>query len=405
MRNLGIALQHTAWVFCIMLVLSCKADRGYTVVQGTVDPLPDSCRFEPDHHYRISLPGHPVSKQKIPLVIAIDPHGDGFSAVQHFRGALIDLPVAVAGSMKLMNNYAGFEASLNNLYNDLIEKYPVDPDYVIVAGFSGGARMAFHYGMRNPVRGIIMFGAGPGQLPGSTTVRQIYTVTGTRDFNFIEQYRPLFYEPGNASYINDYFTGTHEWPPERYLLEAVVFCLRDGPKPFHALTRELSGEFLREYDSLQNAGNLLFAGKALEKAWYFSSGTSQQKNLTGKIDAIKLDPDWIACQQKMEDLLRSETSMKRMYADHLADPDTAWWSDELNNLYTRINDSRDPVERDYYYRLKGFLGIYLYTLIKKQLPNEDPGDLADRLIRIYEQVEPDSPDLVQFKAQRFSRRK
>jgi hypothetical protein len=256
--------------------------------------------------------------------------------------------------------------------------------------------------MKNPVHGIIMFGAGPGQLAGNSPGRQIYAVTGTRDFNFIEQYRPLFFEPGNASYVSDYFTGTHEWPPERYLLEAVVYCLRDGPPAFPALSRELADEFLEESDSLQNAGDLLFAGKALEKAWYFSAGTRQQKNLSGKIDAFKSSPDWIACRQEIETCLRSETKIKRLYADRLADPDTAWWSNELSNLYNRINVSSGPVERDYYYRLKGFLGIYLYTQIKTLLQNGGPGDLIDRLIWIYAQVEPDSQDLVQFKAERLS---
>jgi pimeloyl-ACP methyl ester carboxylesterase len=402
MRNHKKVLHHAAWLFCIILVLGCKTDRGSTPTQGILDPSIDSCLWEPDHRYYISLPDRQVSGQKVPLVIAIDPHGDGFLAMQHFRDALNDLPVAVAGSMKLMNNYDGFEASLKNLYNDLIEKYPVDPQYVIVAGFSGGARMALYYGMKNPVHGIIMFGAGPGQLAGNSPGRQIYAVTGTRDFNFIEQYRPLFFEPGNASYVSDYFTGKHEWPPERYLLEAVVYCLRDGPPAFPALSRELADEFLEESDSLQNAGDLLFAGKALEKAWYFSAGTRQQKNLSGKIDAFKSCPDWIACRQEIETCLRSETKIKRLYADRLADPDTAWWSNELSNLYNRINVSSGPVERDYYYRLKGFLGIYLYTQIKTLLQNGGPGDLIDRLIWIYAQVEPDSQDLVQFKAERLS---
>ncbi len=369
-----------------------------------MDPSLDSCLFEPDHRYHISLPVHLVSGEKIPLVIAIDPHGDGFSSMQHFRGALNDLPVAVAGSEKLRNNYEGFEASLKNLHNDLIEKYPVDPQNVIVAGFSGGARMAFYYGMRNPVHGVIMFGAGPpGQLTGNSPVKQLFAVTGTRDFNFIEQYRPLFYELGNASYVNDFFTGTHEWPPGRNILEAVVFCLRDGPPPWQALSRELSDEFLGESDSLQNADDLLFAGKALEKAWYFSTGTRQQKRLSGKIDAFKLDPDWIACQQKIEDFLRSETRMKSLYMENLSDPDTAWWSNELNDLSTRIDVCSDPVERDYYYRLKGFLGIFLYTRINTLLQKEGSGDFIDRLIRIYEQVEPGSQDLVRFKAERLSR--
>jgi pimeloyl-ACP methyl ester carboxylesterase len=108
---------------------------------------------------------------------------------QKFRDALEDLPVAVAGSLMLRNNYRYFELSLNRLYSDLLEKYPVERTKVIVAGFSGGARMALEYSLKYPVRGIVMFGAGPVQLRGGPQGKWIYAVSGTEDFNFGGQFR------------------------------------------------------------------------------------------------------------------------------------------------------------------------------------------------------------------------
>jgi pimeloyl-ACP methyl ester carboxylesterase len=349
----------------------------------------------------VTLPDQPGPREEIPLIVVIDPHGDGLTALQKFTDALEDLPVAIAASNKLRNNYPGFEISLEHLKNDLLTKYPVDPQRIIVAGFSGGARMAFHYGMKNPVQGIIMFGAGPGELMNRIQNKQIYAVSGTRDFNFIEQYRPLFTDiPNRSNDTNDYFRGTHSWPPERYIREAVVFCLRETSEPFRSLSMEFSSNFLRESDSLKSANDLLFSGKALEKAWYFTAGDQQKKILAGQIDAFKSNPEWIACRQKIETLLKSEESMKQFFAENLTDPDTAWWSEELNSLFTQIRDCNDPAEKDYYYRLKGFLGIYLYSQINTLLQDNSAGDLLDRLIRIYEKVEPDSEDLIKFKATR-----
>ncbi len=245
-----------------------------------------------------------------------------------------------------------------------------------------------------------MFGAGPGQTMGEIENKQIYAVSGTRDFNFGEQYRSLFTGiPDRPNYINDYFTGTHEWPPELYIREALVFCLRTESDLFQGLSTELSGKFLQQADSLQRENDLFFAGKALEKAWYFARG-KQQQSLSVNIDAFKINPDWLACQRDLETLLNSEIRMKSYYAEHLADPDTTWWSKELNSLFTQIDVCSDPLEKDYYYRLKGFLGIYLYSQINALLQKKDSGDLADRLIRIYGQVEPDSEDLKKFKADR-----
>jgi len=74
-----------------------------------------------------------------------------------------------------------------------------------------------------------------------------------------------------------------------------------------------------------------------------------------------------------------------------------WWSGELDTLFMNIEGSGNPVETDYYYRLKGFLGIYLYSRLNQVLMAKDPTDLPERLLEIYERVEPQSEDLVRFK--------
>lgn len=376
----------------------CRSGGGATPAVVLTEPSPDSCQLEPDHRYYISLPKHIHSRQTLSLVIVIDPHGDGLTAMQKFRGALRGFPVIIAGSEKLRNNDDGFEASLKNLHLDLLKKYPADPERVIVAGFSGGARMALYYGLKNPVKGMIMFGAGPGQLPASLQGKQIYAVSGTRDFNFIEQYRPVFSEFRNSSdYVNDYFRGIHTWPPERYLREAVVFCLREDTEPFHSVSHDLSYEFLEESDSLLNTDDLLFAGKALEKAWYFATEPLQQKALLDRISAFENNKEWIATQKELETYLSTEQNTEKGYAEKLSDPNMQWWSGELDSLFARITESGDPVEKDYYYRLKGFLGIYLYSRINQVLRAKDSTSLPDRLLEIYERVEPQSEDLVSFK--------
>lgn len=381
-----------------LLLFGCRNDKVPMMVTAYSLPSMDSCLFEPDHHYFITQPDHTLPEQKFPLVIAIDPHGDGLLALQEFRDALKDLPVAIVGSSKLRNNCKGFELSLENLHNDLLAKYPVDPDRVIIAGFSGGARMAFYYGSRNPVYSIIMFGAGPGQIRDGFQEKQIYAVSGTRDFNFSEQYRPLFiHMDGNSAYVNDYFRGTHEWPPGRNIREAVVYCLRNTGGPVRTLSNSLSENFVKEADSLEIEGDFLFAGKALEKAYFFAEGKKRQDFIKVRINDFQKDPDWIASQQKIQNSLQSETKKKRLYADNLQDPDLTWWTGELDNLFTQITSADDPLDRDYYARLKGFLGIYLYSRINTLLQQGNTSDLMDKLITIYERVEPGSEDLEFFK--------
>ena len=398
MRHLVLRLLNSVLFFSIVLLVGCKTDKNQPITPHHRLSFQDSCKFEPDHHYFLSLPDHPDSEQKFPLVIAIDPHGDGQLAVQKFRDALKDLPVVVAGSGKLRNNYPGFELSLNNLKNDLLSKYPVDPNMVIVAGFSGGARMALYYGLKNQVYGIIMFGAGPGQIQGGFQEKQIYAVSGTRDFNFNEQYRPLFSDlEGRSGYVNDYFRGTHEWPPESNIRESVVYCLRSAKGPCQSLSNKLSKDFVEEADSLVAENDFLFAGKALEKAFYFAAGKKRQDMLSRRINDFEQNPGWIASQQKIENSLHMEARTKQLYAENLQNPDMDWWSGELSSLFTQIRIAKDPLEGDYYARMKGFLGIYLYSRINTLLQQGNASDLMDRMMEIYERVEPGSEDLGHFK--------
>ena len=196
--------------------------------------------------------------------------------------------------------------------------------------------------------------------------------------------------------MNDYFRGIHAWPPERYIREAVVFCLKVDNEPFHHISHDLSGEFLDEFDSLRNANDQFFAGKALEKAWYFATRPVQQKQLLEKINKFEHQAAWFTCQKEFEAYLTKENRVKQMFAENLADPDMAWWNAELDTLFTKISTSGEPVETDYYYRLKGFLGIYLYSRLNQLLMGGNTTNLTDRLLEIYARVEPQSEDLVRF---------
>ena len=91
--------------------------------------------------------------------------------------------------------------------------------------------------------------------------------------------------------------------------------------------------------------------------------------------------------------------LKQAYMDKLADPDTSWWKKEIQSLNQNILSCSDPVRKDFLYRLKGFIGILLYSQINTQLQQELDTDKLDRLLVIYEAAEPESPDLIKFKEQ------
>lgn len=392
-------------LFVIVFILSvlitipgCNTGSGIRYVSYR-DPVLDSCVNEPGHRYYISMPVNLDAGKKIPLIIAIDPHGDGLLAVRNFTGALKGIPAVIAGSERLKNNYDGFEQSITSLVGEVSAKYPVDPDRIIVAGFSGGARMAYYYGMNHKVYGIIMYGAGPGRLPQDFGQRRLYAVSGTKDFNFMEQYSPLFSGMNDKpDYVTDFFRGTHEWPPSTNIFESVAYVLRDGQGTEESVLENMADVFLSEYDSLSGANDLFFAGKALEKAWHFVPGTKSKERVSAKIDVFKKMPGFIDYQQKFESYLHKEIKLKQAYAGRMNDPDTAWWHQEIISLHNNISSCPDSMQADYYYRIKGFVGIIFFSQINDLLKKGVFNEQVRKLLYIYEQAEPGSPDLFYFKA-------
>jgi predicted esterase len=363
-------------------------------------PVLDTCDAEPDHRYTISLPDHIPARQRLPLILLIDPHGDGKLAVEKFTAALTDIPAVIAGSDKIRNNDPGFIPSLEHLAGDVQTKYPVDPDQVIVAGFSGGARMAYYFGMNHKVLGIIMYGAGPDRPAREVGTKRMYLVSGTRDFNFMEQYLPPFqglYEPRN--YLPDFFRGSHEWPPAEYIYESVAYVLKDEADFPAFIPLQISERMLAAYDSLKASNQLFFAAKALEKAWVFATDPKQKSRLARQINEFNGMSGWIQYNRNFESALQQELRLKQLYVDKLADADTTWWKNEIQGLNRRIQSASDPWTEDLLYRLKGFIGIILYSQINSLLQDERPSLELNRLMTIYELAEPESEDLARFKEQ------
>jgi len=388
----------TIIILICVLIAGCKKSQTSVLPLRYIEPVSDSCRHEPDHHYLVSFPDNIPPQQRLPLILAIDPHGDGRLAAEKFSEALVDIPIVIAGSDKIRNNYQGFESSIAHLVDDVPAKYPADPDKVIIAGFSGGARMAYYYGRNHKVLGTIMFGAGPGQMNRASDDKRVYAVSGTRDFNFMEQYLPPFSNQEDPGYVCDFFRGTHDWPPPEKIYESVAYMLKDEPDLSESISTRITENMLLEYDSLLKSNDLFFAGKALEKALRFSPDSKHKNQVNQIINDFKNSPGWSNYIKNFEGYLQKEIKLKRAYAEKLADPDTSWWKKETQSINQNILSCSDPVKEDFLYRLKGFIGIILYSQINSTLKNGLHTDELDRLLVIYEMAEPESPDLIKFKS-------
>ncbi len=355
------------------------------------------CTADTANKYNILLPENMGQGQgfALPLVIALDPHGDGKLAVEKFRTAVEFFPCIVAGSDLVKNNFPGFDKAIAQLQSELQNKYPVDAQSVIIAGFSGGARMAYYYSLNHPLKGLIMCGAGPGkQMPSCS----IYAISGMGDFNFGEQYRqPEIKSFNDDQFTSDYFYGPHEWPPSQHLSDALLFLFRDDAG-MKNIRLKRSHELMNEADSLQKSGDYLMAWKALEKAYKIALSKSEKDKAAEQARALLKNKDFLQGIQALESNLQTEVSVEQSYAQRSLSEDFKWWKNELDALNKNLETYKSGLKAVHYQRIKGFIGILLFSRINKMIHEDPANPQLLNLLETYAYAEPDNPDVWYFNA-------
>jgi len=362
---------------------------------GYTGPQEESVTISPDHLYHILVPQDSAYTGNFPLVIALDAHGDGKMAVNKFRPAVANFPCIIAGSDLVRNNFPGYEQAISELLADVQKKYPADGQQVIISGFSGGARMAYQYALHHPTAGVLMCGAGPGEnLPACP----VYTISGMGDFNFAEQYvHPTLASFSDERFTSDYFHGIHEWPQPRNLEDALLILLNNTPEVNNI--REIRcNELSAAADSLISNGEQIMAWKALEKAAKCTRHKKQHEKIVGRGKTLLADKEFRQKITRLEGQLKSEKQNQQTYYNYLLTKNTDWWKRELGTLKSRIKYSNNRLEEDHYLRIKGYIGILLYSLSSHLLQNDPENQQLPTILEVYAFAEPDNPDPWYFKA-------
>lgn len=381
----------------LFLLLSACSDPARIEPEKVVyhEPKAETCQGDPDHRYHILVPGEHDPSQKLPLVIVLDAHGDGRMAASKFQPAVRYFPCLVAGSDLIRNHYTGFESAIMQLITDIGRKFPVDRQHIVVSGFSGGARMAYHFVLRHPVKGVLMSGAGPGgQIPDCP----VYTISGMGDFNFAEQYRhPDMGSFSDDRFTSDYFHGIHEWPQPEQLSDALVFLLRDLGQ-LDALRKKRSHELLQRADSLERSGDPIMAWKALEKAAKLSVRQKPKREALHRGRSLLQQPAFLEAIRTLESDLNAERQLQQGYSESLFTKDTTWWKSEITGLKQDLAAHPGGLERDHYLRIRGFIGILLYTAVNHTIQTDPGHSKLEELLTIYAFTEPENPDPYYFRA-------
>ncbi len=99
-----------------------------------------------------------------------------------------------------------------------------------------------------------------------------------------------------------------------------------------------------------------------------------------------------------EEILKTETARHQDYYRYLFTKDINWWLDEIYKIDEKTKGAEDSLVTYSFMRTRAFLGILLYSVTSKAVYEQRDKNLIEKLLILYENLEPENPDVFYFNA-------
>ena len=228
--------------------------------------------------YALYLPSYYEPTRRWPALFLMDPRGVALRPMELFRAAAEEYGYLVVSSYNTTSDgpREPNDVAMQAMLSDMFALFPVDPQRLYLAGFSGTAREAWEFAYRIPdnIAGVIGIGAG---LPGVWIERALalaagevafFGAAGTTDFNY-EEVRALGSALADTKIPHrlEYFSGGHQWAPEELCRKSLRWmelqAMKARQRPADALFLEAFFEsLLEEARALEGAGYVYEASEA-----------------------------------------------------------------------------------------------------------------------------------------------
>ena len=184
-----------------------------------------ACRRDPTQTYTLYLPSAFTPEHRWPLMLIFDPRGRSVVAAELFRDAAEQYGWILMSSNDTRSDgpMEPNVRALNALFPDALERFPSDPKRLYLAGFSGGAMLAWAAAARTAGIAGVIASCGrwiPDVLDHVTWAN--FGATGTADFNYAEMHRvEAIFAKQKVPHRLEVFEGRHAWMPREMATEAV----------------------------------------------------------------------------------------------------------------------------------------------------------------------------------------
>lgn len=224
---------------------------------------------DPNRSYSLYLPITMVSQATYPVLYCIDPKGAGQTPLYLYKNLADSFQVILVGCNTSKNgmSFPESERALNQLIEEIQRKFPVERD-IHLLGFSGGAKVAFHYADANPKVRKLLYAGSVYPMKRQANI-SLLGFAGVRDMNFADL---VSFEVslGKAPFTHQLiqWEGGHEFPNEATMRDGFYFLKNDSVADYQQKIPHVAQEDIMREQMVKRKFYQAFGTKDL--AWWKS---------------------------------------------------------------------------------------------------------------------------------------
>lgn len=402
--------------------LSCKSDKQRpvennltTAVQTPILSIPDSLIAGKLYHH-VAINGDELNSFALylpklyqpnfawPVIFFFDAGGNGSLPLKKYQNLADSLGYIFVGSNVSKNGQSIDETLMiwNTIKNSCLNHFAIDRNRIILAGFSGGARVCCAIAFQEKtIQGIIANSAGAPQLEQILNQNSFFIgLSGKGDMNRAEM---IGIEQHLSSYSSNHFyiefDGIHEWAPVESMKKALVIStLQSYLKNPSLLNSAIIGNFVAdqqmEIEQLKAKGKMI---EAYHELVLLTRGTKGLNNSPlENLDSLKNHPDYIQQSIEFRHLNTKETEMQQeLYELMSQKPDLKAWKNQIEQIRRKSLSKNNVGQMNQ--RLLGYASLICYSLSNRNLMAKNYS-MAEIMVDCYEIADPKNAEVYFFKA-------
>ena len=409
-------MKRMIMIWCLAIVaMSCgESTPSAEPMAAPQDTLPAKPSLAPDQlHRQVPVPGAEDLQMSIflpsqrpaqaPLILALDAQGDGDRPVKEYQDLAAQRGWILVGSHNSQNGRPAQQniTAVSRTLDQLLAHYEVDPGRIYLAGFSGGARIAYlTAAQRQEVAGVVTCGAGMAPQPQERGF-SVFGIVGDEDFNYLEmvQVHMALTTGGKPNWL-EVVDGGHTWPPAETMGDAWDWldfrAMEYGTLPVDSARLEACQKKIQAEGEPNDPRNEM---QRLEKELSWLGG-----------DIEEFRPRLQAAQRKlayrqavMEDRQRmeEEARLRQDFQFKLQTEGLDFWEKEARRL--RKEGEQDNEDGKMTIRGVNLLSLLSYSYTNEFLAQQDLIN-AEKYAQIYEWIDPENSEWAVLQAKLAGRR-